>query len=758
NFEELYLPNILSFRSDDSLTLYLSDGEESKLPPFFLSAFKSIEEEITEERKRKTPKFIQNVKGKFTAAGSLTGSGKDLKGSLDLKINSGIIEGYGFEELRASIDSTGKNITINSFSLIKKGGVIEAKGNIDIENKIALEVSSNDFPIDFLSKLVPGKEFEGKLDIKSEIGGTISTPEGSIAFNIGSAKADGISFDEIAGSASLVNSIFSISAEANSKGEKSMIFGNVALAGKKNMDLTASLKGEGMGLFTVFFRQLRHVHGEGEMNLRATGTLDDPQIDGKISLSDLDLYMINLRSGVYNISGNIDVKNSIAKTEGLTAVWVGEFTGMNNNDVEIKGTISLASIFKKERYIGADLAVKDNKYHIEEKAFYKGEASVKDLKLFGPVYFKETDAPEIAKLSGTIDLNDGSISLTKAGRKRAHLPIALDLTVNFGENVVVVGGEAENLISSDISNITINFEAAAEGLQLTGTWSKPDLAGDIVFGRGNIIILDREFRLLSQDEQKRYFGLNSDKIDPNHAAFSGKGTSPYINLASRTKIEVYETSPETKETKIKYVIIVARTSGTQAAPKPEDQLKTTFTSFDTDQTGAKISPASYTEDEVKLMLLPEFIKASAEDATKDKVASRGFLVEYLNSRLQMLLLRQVEKKLEQTLGLESFMLEYNFGKDLERLLPAEEVPNEPGAQKETFAVSFVKRIFDRLYIDVRYAEAMDEVKGENITYFNYELTYKLGYIWSIVYFSEPFTTAWSGYPYYKITLQGEILL
>jgi len=285
---------------------------------------------------------------------------------------------------------------------------------------------------------------------------------------------------------------------------------------------------------------------------------------------------------------------------------------------------------------------------------------------------------------------------------------------------------------------------------------EPKFIGEMFFKRGDIVILDRQFRLLSVEEQKRFY-LTPESIKPNLAVFKGglggEGAIPHLTLTSMVKIKHYEVKEGEEKSKPKHVLIIARISGMPFITEVERGIKITFDAYDTDETGAKVTPGIYSDEEIKTMLLPEYVKASM-GVTEREYGASEVVADYLNSRLQILLLRGVERELEKSLGLESLTLEYNFGRDLKRLLPRGEVPEETG-EEETFAVSFAKRVFERFYIDVRYAQAMEERAGETRTYFNYQLTYKLGRIWSIIYYREPFATVERDYPYYKLTLKGE---
>ena len=81
-------------------------------------------------------------------------------------------------------------------------------------------------------------------------------------------------------------------------------------------------------------------------------------------------------------------------------------------------------------------------------------------------------------------------------------------------------------------------------------------------------------------------------------------------------------------------------------------------------------------------------------------------------------------------------------------------------EKPAWSVGFVKGFFDRLYIDVRYSQSMEQPPsgaGQGsaaAASFNYQLTYKLNPIWSILYYREPISMQQISTGYSKLTLKA----
>jgi hypothetical protein len=74
-------------------------------------------------------------------------------------------------------------------------------------------------------------------------------------------------------------------------------------------------------------------------------------------------------------------------------------------------------------------------------------------------------------------------------------------------------------------------------------------------------------------------------------------------------------------------------------------------------------------------------------------------------------------------------------------------------EKPDWRVGFVKGFFDKFYLDVNYAQFGSETEIAQET-FNYQLTYKLSRIWSIIYYREPISLQELTSGYQKVTLKA----
>ena len=71
-----------------------------------------------------------------------------------------------------------------------------------------------------------------------------------------------------------------------------------------------------------------------------------------------------------------------------------------------------------------------------------------------------------------------------------------------------------------------------------------------------------------------------------------------------------------------------------------------------------------------------------------------------------------------------------------------------------YGIGAVKGFFGRFYIDVKYSQAVQEQAVINKAFLNYQLTYKLSPVLSVVYYREPFSFIEEESDYYKVTLKA----
>ncbi|KAF0134512.1 MAG: hypothetical protein FD145_530 [Candidatus Saganbacteria bacterium] len=678
-------------------------------------------EEISAEagKKEKITQEMEKIKGEFSGKAAIYGKIANPSLSIEAEVKKGSYGKYNFDSLSLKSSYLNEALLVKSLILKKSDGKAEAFGEISTNGKMNFKLFAKSMPLDFL-KVFSDKKYEGLLDMGAKVEGSLKTPAVSANFKANRGGIAGIKFDNFAGQfffdadgLALKNIIFS------NKRDISSIEGTIDAEGSGN--IKASLSGEAIGLFNIFTDEVVWKSGKAQGRVSLSFDKWKPRLLGYLAVTDANLYIKRLDSEIYSSYLYCTADGNSAIIENLTAYWYGKASRYLTNTIKLKGQIEF-----NEGKIEAELS--DTHLFIDMPNLYQGEM---DLRGFN---FAGDEAGY--KIKGNLDFNDGMLFLPKAGADGSKsTPVDFDIVFNFNKNVYLASGD---VLTLDLSGILLNLEMTGKDIRLFGLIDKPNLSGKVVFKRGTVNIMGREFSLLSEDTQKKYFTY--ENAAENTALFNGTGVMPDLKLLASANVD-----EKTIDNKNKKVVVVSSISGVPFAKEENKKLTVNFEAFD--EENGKYSRAKYSEQEVRLLLLPDFIKSLAGMDKEKGVNTNAVMADYLNSRLQAVIFRGLERGIEKALGLESLVLEYNFGSDIKQALG---VDNRQLA-KPAIGVGFVKGFFDKLYIDVRYSQGIEQGTNQSL---NYQISYKLTSVISVDYYREPvnFNDLNSGQ--YKTTLKA----
>jgi hypothetical protein len=540
----------------------------------------------------------------------------------------------------------------------------------------------------------------------------------------------------------------------------SSAYGSISFRRRGPIDIEANLKGNSVGLLNLLTNDFRWLSGNSSVSLKASGTLAKPQINGKAFLSRAAIRLNAIDSVVRDLQGSAEVRGNVLDIKSLTGVWAGGKTKKWANPIGLAGQIDFTDLFSEKPSLGLALVVSPTDLYVALPNLYTGNLSVKELSLSGPLYFDQSRGPLLA---GKVAAENAVINLPSGQAPAAAgqpFPLDFDLTADLNKNVYAVMGDVSTL---NLSNIFMNLELSGQSLKISGSTRSPVLLGKIALKRGVVSIFNREFTLLSTDMQSKFFPYDQEKIRQNTAFFTGEegpsGALPNLDITASVNVENQEKDADGQLVK-KNVVVLARLAGVPGSTEKERGLKVALSGFSEDKSKSppEISPANYAEQDLRVMLLPDFIKSLAGisgPGESGKVDTNVIVADYLNSRVQTLLFRSLEREAEQRLGLESLTLEYNFGPKIREAMGIKDTTGF-AEEKPALTVGFVKGFFDRLYIDVRYSQGVQKTTSSSgaDTSINYQLTYKLTPIWSIIYYREPISLNEITTGYQKITLKA----
>ncbi|NQT28931.1 MAG: DUF748 domain-containing protein [Candidatus Saganbacteria bacterium] len=732
DLSSLIFPTVFDFKVGSKILLYVA----GQLNDCFLEIWDAATKITPEEE---GPLVLDNMGGELRGSISIEGKTKNLSGTLLAEVKNGYYKDFTFKNLKVNSSLENQIISIKNFDLRKGRGKFVAQGKIGLTSEtLSLRLGAEQLPLDTL-QLFFAKDFSGNFDMSASIEGTVKNPLFTVSLSAKNISLANVAFDQLYLNVEkntekiLLNDLTLIE-----KQDISNAHGSLDLSREGNIDLEALLKNNALGLVNLFTDEITWKAGTALASLEISGPLQKPDINGALSLEGTTIYVRAIDSNVRDIAGEVTISHGLVDIKALTGIWIGKTSRNKPNALGLAGTINLNGLFLTEGVAQIYLVLSPTRITANLPNLFKGQIDLSDIKLEGPLYIDFSQGP---KLSGNAKINNALITLKSTGggggggdnKAGKVFPLNFDLNVGLKKNVYVVMGDIATL---DLSNLFMNLQIESDRLKVLGNLAYPSLLGKIHIDRGSINIFNRGFTLLSPDEQKKYFLLDPDLIAENVAVFKGlegeAGLMPDVTLTAKVDVINSETiNDQVVETK---VIIISRLKGMIGSTNKDEGLTTTFYSYIEDDTRSppQITPAGYSEQEIKVMLLPDFIKSLA-GIDKGNVDANAVLADYLNSRLQAVLFRGIERELEQRLGLERLTLEYNFGRQLRQEMGVDETGRYE--DQPDWRIGFVKGFFDKFYVQFRYSETYREGSPENA--YDYQVTYKLSPICSIIYYEEP---------------------
>ncbi len=705
----------------------------------YLKYFEKVSSEVSDYQKKYEIPALMKMTGSITGKLKISGTIENPTAELVSYIYNGSYGNYNFDLLSANAMYSGGTFIVKGLSIMDGNGRADIWGTISHEGGLNLKATAQSLPLNII-RIAVDKKFDGWLDLTSDIEGTVKAPQVTSIFKGSRVGLAGINFDEFSGQAAYNAGVLSVNGFKLIRGKDISLLDGYLDIGKQTGHLRASLEGEAVGLVNLFSDDIEWRGGRSEGILDVDLKHGRLGLKGYLNLTEADFYIKKIDSDLYSVNLTMESDGKELLVSSFRGTWFGKSSRYKQNSLSATGSFDFDS--GHTQWLLADTHL-----NLDFPDLYKGEAQIGGLSLIGD--------PGNLTVKGKIDLNDGILSLPKGVQSggsgpaiAVESPVKFYLLINLNKNMYLTAGDVMTL---DLSNLFMNLEMAGQGLQFTGSVADPKLSGKVSFKRGTVNILNREFSLLSEDEQKQYYPYDLSQVSGNYAQFGGEGVMPTLRLSAMVKVE--DQAQVDSNGRAKQVVIISNLNGTLQSQEESKRLMVNFDAFEQDPT--KTSPqmvkANYSDDQIKLLLLPDFIKSMAGIGKAE--GANGLVADYLNSRIQSLLFRNLERGIESALGLESLTLGYNFGSDIRRALGVQDT----GVVERTgFGVGFVKGFFDKLYIGVRYSQdiGQQQVAGQQSTFLNYQVTYKLSPIWSVAYYREPANIYDLNSGYYKTTLNA----
>jgi autotransporter translocation and assembly factor TamB len=434
----------------------------------------------------------------------------------------GKIHRYSFD-----FNGNGRYDNVNSFDAslvgnISQIGQIKIQGNRQSDQTISGQLILDDLNLNNLSQIIPVTiQLRGLVDMAIDVTGTPSSPFIAMKITGDQIGIEKAILDSLKVNAYYDKDLINIYESGFKIGNGKISFkGNIPFnyfqtdssrSLVNNIQLESYANDLDIDWLRPFFPGIVNLQGKVNYNLKTTGTLDNPDINGVFNLTNgivklkninpevneinvaisfnkdqvkIDNFLGKLETGNFNLQGQTNLNNrKLSNTEFTLTLDKIKFISPKIFSVSIENG-NLALTQKDDRFIGkGTIRLKEAKY-------------IQDYK------------PRISQLLTQIPNRfqaDKSASLSK---------LTLDVIIQGQENIWIENNLAKLQMTSN--------------LNLFGTLAQPNISGRVIINKGYVLYLDRKFKITN--------GV-IDFSDPHRI-------NPYIDITGVCTVTDYQSARE----------------------------------------------------------------------------------------------------------------------------------------------------------------------------------------------------------------------
>jgi len=402
----------------DKSTNYLTNSVFSQLQR--LSEVQRLLIQNEEKRRAASPlPYLQDLKGNFS--GDVVFNNKNengLEADFNLKGQHfawGKPGDYGRFYKADKIILQGRfennSLRLTPLEITSKDRQISFKGNLGLTNNDVTasqqsgQLNINKFPIEALNNFVKMPvQLTGNLDAQATISGSLENPQAIGEFNLkdGSFSQNGL--ESANASFNYNNGVLNIFSQVKvANAEPVTINGLIPYKlptatqnpVKDKIELNIKIKDKGLAVLNVLTDQVNYESGNGDVDLRIGGTMQQPELDGKIIVENGVFSTQSLPEKITNVRGKINFGIDRAT---IVEPLQGKFSRGN---VLVEGGIAL----NEKADANQSLNIKLDQLAINLKGLYQGGASG-NLNIGG--YLTNP------LVGGKIQLNNGQVLLSES--------------------------------------------------------------------------------------------------------------------------------------------------------------------------------------------------------------------------------------------------------------------------------------------------------------------------------------------------------
>jgi len=437
------------------------------------------------------PDLISKFRGKATGSLEIKGDYASPDLYLSALIEDAQLEGVPLNSIEVKLDKIGSVIRINRLILSQRKGELVAGGwiNLGKDNKnLDIHLSADNVDLSQLSNLFGIEdEIKGLVNFEAEATGDIDLPNISFSAKVEKGKFQDFIFDNLTFEALYNQDIlevkqFVLDKEGHQIKGKGKIPYEFSFMGKEKVtpslsdipiDFVLTLENTDLSFISMFFKEdIKQIQGLTNTELKLSGTLNQPILNGNIVLNGGLIEFYKLPAKISDLSALLHLEDNLVKIEDMNFQ-------IDQYRIYTSGEFALKNLQLQDLNIN----IWSNKEEILYQDIFKSQADLK-AKLTGLF-----TSPHI---EGILTLSQGELNWKKNNKEiPSNTSELLSKLINLKGDI-----DLEVQILDDFIAKTNDFNLKlVGGLKVQGALSVPKLNGGLQIKQGYITFLDKKFRV-----------------------------------------------------------------------------------------------------------------------------------------------------------------------------------------------------------------------------------------------------------------------
>ncbi|WP_188399357.1 translocation/assembly module TamB domain-containing protein [Sporomusa sp. GT1] len=420
----------------------------------------------------------RGIRGRLSGEIAVNGSMHNPNILLRGAIYDGKIKNYPLDTIDIDVEMENKIITVNTFTA-KQGadGLLVVKGKADLNGEIEVEAGGRSIDIGILTALFDTTvETKGKFSFNAQATGRTQNPNVAVSLEVQNGSVAHTEFDNLYGLLVFDKGSIHVNQLYVARGPyKASAYGIVPLRALNSqgrsqaditdtMDLTLRLDNADLSILPLLTKEVAWAAGPTTGELAVGGTLAQPTLDGKVTVTNGKIKLKSLSDPIENVGVDIQFKGD--------TININAFDGnMGGGSYSMNGSARLNGLGLDQYDIMLTL----------------DRLGVKHNYFSGPIdgVFTLTSQNNRPHIYGRLTVDNATVNIPA-------VPDGEAIAFNAGLDVEVTVGNKVRMYNPYL------YDFMAEGkVKFAGTLQRPSASGRIEARRGTVRYLTNRFTIIS---------------------------------------------------------------------------------------------------------------------------------------------------------------------------------------------------------------------------------------------------------------------